>query len=111
MSHLISSGSNHIIVLRNGEFHVVKVMHSNEVGFSTEEIASQLKAILALPAKAPKGPMGTLGILTTENRDKWAEARRQLLLDDPEGKNKTSLHLLDSALFVLALGNFNLNPT
>eukprot|EP01119_Soliformovum_irregulare_P016454 TRINITY_DN4758_c0_g1_i1.p1 TRINITY_DN4758_c0_g1~~TRINITY_DN4758_c0_g1_i1.p1 ORF type:complete len:660 (-),score=192.99 TRINITY_DN4758_c0_g1_i1:59-2038(-) len=94
------AGSNHIIVLRSGEFHVVKVMHSNEVGFSTEEIASQLKAILALPAKTPKG---TLGIMTTENRDKWAETRRQLLLDDPEGKNKTSLHLLDSALFVLAL--------
>lgn len=40
-----------------------------------------------------------LGILTTENRDRWAEARQHLV----DTRNEASLKTIDTALFCVSL--------
>lgn len=46
-----------------------------------------------------------IGILTTENRDVWAVARRHLL----EAGNEKSLKLIDTALFNICLDEEEMN--
>lgn len=85
----------HIVVIRKNQFW--KVMH--EVGgqqLNTTELEQQFRKIYE---KAESSP--AVGILTTENRDLWTDARATLLA--AHASNATALKTIESASFVVCL--------
>jgi carnitine O-palmitoyltransferase 2 len=65
-----------------------------------EEIYACISYILDPVRNPTKEADQPLGVLTAENRDKWAELRSRL---EQIGNNKESLAAIDSALYALAL--------
>lgn len=87
--------NKHILVIRKNQFF--KVMH--EVGgkqLNTSELEQQFKRVYERAEKAP-----AVGILTTENRDIWTDAREVLL--KAHGSNAKALKDIESASFVVCL--------
>ena len=87
--------NKHIIVVRKNQFF--KVMH--EVAgrqLNTSELEQQFRRIYEKAEKAP-----AVGILTTENRDIWTEARSALL--SAHASNATALQAIESSAFVVCL--------
>ena len=85
----------HIIVVRKNQFW--KVMH--EVGgqqLNTAELEQQFRRIYETAEKSP-----AVGVLTTENRDIWTDARATLLA--AHASNDTALKTIESASFVVCL--------
>ncbi|XP_030741922.1 carnitine O-palmitoyltransferase 2, mitochondrial [Echinops telfairi] len=91
--------ARHLLVLRKGHFYVFDVLDRDGNIVAASEIKAHLKAILADRSPAPEYP---LAYLTSENRDVWAELRRQLV---SEG-NGEALRKVDSAVFCLCLDDF-----
>ena len=85
----------HIVVVRKNQFF--KVMHEvNGEQLNTSELEQQFRRIYD---KAEKSP--AVGILTTENRDIWTEARKTLIA--AHASNATALKTIESASFVVCL--------
>ncbi|KAI9833725.1 MAG: Carnitine O-acetyltransferase mitochondrial [Thelocarpon superellum] len=85
----------HLLVLRKNQFF--KVMHeSGGQQLNTSELEQQFRRVYETAEKAP-----AVGLLTSENRDIWADARRSLLEASPA--NKATLELIQSASFVVCL--------
>lgn len=89
------SEHKHIIVIRKNQFF--KVMHEVDGRqLNTTELEAQFRRVYELAQRVP-----SVGILTTENRDVWADARGVLLSADP--KNKKAMEAIESASFVVCL--------
>ncbi len=100
ISHPNSSSEKHIVVLYNGHIFVMDVLTESGKLRTSEEIEKDLVTIIAMgEEKAPVD--ATIGILTTMNRDDWADARDMLLKIHPH--NKDSLDTVETALFALCL--------
>lgn len=87
--------NKHIIVVRKNQFF--KVMY--EVAgrqLNTSELEQQFRRIYEKAEKAP-----AVGILTTENRDIWTEARSALL--SAHASNVTALQAIESSAFLVCL--------
>lgn len=95
------SNSRHCIVIRNGHFFKLDVLYEAPDGglavAPPSHIVSQLHSILELAREPNKQPVG---ILTSEHRDTWYQAR-ECLLQDP--RNKRSLDVIETAQFVFCL--------
>lgn len=87
--------NKHIVVVRKNQFF--KVMHEvNGKQLGTKELEQQFQSIYKVAEKAP-----AVGIMTSENRDTWAEMRDSLIASNPA--NKTALETIESASFVVCL--------
>ncbi|KAG0649339.1 Carnitine O-acetyltransferase [Hyphodiscus hymeniophilus] len=87
--------NKHIIVLRKNQFF--KLMHEVDgKQLNTSELEQQFKRIYQ---KADKG--AAVGMLTTENRDVWTDARETLLKAHPS--NAKALKDVESASFLVCL--------
>jgi len=89
------SENNYFVVIRKNQFW--KVLH--EVGgkqLSTSELEQQFKQIYQKAEKVP-----AVGILTSENRDVWTDARAVLL--NAHSSNKKALETIEAASFVVCL--------
>ncbi|PQE31234.1 carnitine O-acetyltransferase protein [Rutstroemia sp. NJR-2017a WRK4] len=87
--------NKHIVVIRKNQFF--KVMHEiNGQQLNTSELEQQFKTIYQKAEKAP-----AVGMLTTENRDIWTDAREILLKANPS--NAKTLRDIESASFVVCL--------
>jgi carnitine O-acetyltransferase len=87
--------NKHFLVIRKNQFF--KVMH--EVGgkqLNTSELEQQFKRIYEKAEKA-----APVGILTTENRDVWTDARE--ILVKAHSSNAQTLQTIESASFVVCL--------
>ncbi|KAM4064767.1 choline/Carnitine o-acyltransferase domain-containing protein [Hirsutella rhossiliensis] len=87
----------HFIVIRKNQFF--RVPH--EVGgtqLNPSELEMQFNRILEVAQRVP-----AVGILTSENRDVWADARQLLLQAGP--RNKAALEAIESASFIVCLDN------
>jgi carnitine O-acetyltransferase len=85
----------YFVVVRKNQFF--KVMH--EVGgqqLNTSELEQQFKRIYEKAERVP-----AVGILTTENRDVWTDARKKLL--EAHASNATALKTLEAASFLVCL--------
>jgi carnitine O-acetyltransferase len=85
----------HFVVVRKNQFF--KVMH--EVGgqqLNTSELEQQFKRTYEKAERVP-----AVGILTTEYRDIWTDARKKLL--EAHASNATALKTIESASFVMCL--------
>ncbi|XP_060803793.1 carnitine O-palmitoyltransferase 2, mitochondrial [Amyelois transitella] len=88
--------SRHVVVQKNGNFYIFDVYDSDGNILSPSELLGNLSRIVNDPTPKAEHP---LGILTTQNRDEWAEQRRHLV----ETGNGEMLQKIDSAIFNLVL--------
>ncbi|XP_055635447.1 carnitine O-palmitoyltransferase 1, liver isoform isoform X2 [Toxorhynchites rutilus septentrionalis] len=90
--------SNHIVVLHKACYYKVIIYHNGRI-LRPCEIQIQIEEILNSTAKPQVGEE-LLASLTAGDRTKWAKIRESVFA---KGPNKTSLHLIESAAFVLSL--------
>ncbi|XP_032668967.1 carnitine O-palmitoyltransferase 2, mitochondrial isoform X2 [Odontomachus brunneus] len=88
--------AKHLVVMRKGHFYAFDVLNANGSIRSPKEIAACLKTILEDNRPPNKHPVG---ILTTSERNQWAQARSHLL----EIGNQEILKKIDSAIFTMIL--------
>ncbi|EDV28147.1 uncharacterized protein TRIADDRAFT_20587 [Trichoplax adhaerens] len=86
---------NHIIVIYNNQIFAVDVMRNGQK-ISAEQIHQQLKLVVA---STPQ-PVESIGILTSNDRDSWAEAYAHLAQDPI---NKDNLETIKTALFAICI--------
>lgn len=91
--------NKHILVIRKNQFF--KVQHEVDgKQLNTAELEKQFARIYEKAEKAP-----AFGILTTENRDIWTDAREILLNAHPS--NKATLEAIEGSSFVVCLDDAN----
>ncbi|KAK3908474.1 Carnitine O-palmitoyltransferase 2, mitochondrial [Frankliniella fusca] len=88
--------AKHVLVMRNGHFFTFNVIDSNGHIMEPEYISSCIKHILDDQSAENQYPVG---VLTTENRDVWAQARDHL----EKSGNKEVLEQIDSSIFCICL--------
>ncbi|XP_061163747.1 carnitine O-acetyltransferase-like isoform X2 [Saccostrea echinata] len=88
----------HFVVAHNNAFFFLEAYGSNNQALSTDQLYEQLKYIV-YQSKAPEVP---IGLLTTENRNKWAKSY-ELLLKDKE--TKTSLSIIQRSICLICIDN------
>nr|CAG8432987.1 7437_t:CDS:2 [Entrophospora candida]CAG8437283.1 12115_t:CDS:2 [Entrophospora candida] len=96
--------SRHIIVLCRGQFYWFDVLNqNNEVGINEKALIANLKTIKQDALEVPTVEIAkhAIGILSTENRRRWAHLRN--ILENSSENNRKGLKLLDTALFVVCL--------
>ncbi len=99
-SHPSSPFEKHIVVLRNGHIFAMTVVDGQGGAHTTAELERDLHAIVA--ASRQRTDDGeSVGILTTLNRDEWADARASLM--DRHRDNGKWLDLIERSLFALCL--------
>uniref|UniRef100_A0AAV1TL97 Choline/carnitine acyltransferase domain-containing protein n=1 Tax=Peronospora matthiolae TaxID=2874970 RepID=A0AAV1TL97_9STRA len=98
---IAATASKHVVVQRGTKFYSFDVLTDSGDAVSDEEILGNIEAILAEPMATKSDETPGVGLLTTLNRDVWADAR--LKLETTDGANKKSLEVIDSALFMVCL--------
>lgn len=100
-----NSQARHVLVMRNGNFFVFDVIDVNGHVMEPTYITSCLKNVLSYECTPNDFP---LGVLTTENRDTWADARHHL----ENCGNKEVLTLIDSSILCICLDDYSVgeNP-
>ncbi|XP_026206565.1 LOW QUALITY PROTEIN: choline O-acetyltransferase-like [Anabas testudineus] len=93
-----SSVPEHIIVACKNQFFVLDVV-ANSKQLNETEILSQLEKIMKM-AENPEERLPPFGILTSDGRTEWAQAREALIKDQT---NRESLALIESCLCVVCL--------
>ncbi|KAJ2437950.1 Carnitine O-acetyltransferase mitochondrial, partial [Coemansia sp. RSA 2424] len=91
------AANEHIAVARNGQFFVLPLVHGGQL-LSAAEIEAQLDRIVA---QADSGAAVPVGVLTSDNRDVWADNYGALRDAAPE--NAAALERLQSAAFLVCL--------
>ncbi|CAO3688641.1 unnamed protein product [Rhizopus stolonifer] len=89
--------NTHIIVIRKNNFYFVDTVHSGKQ-LSTKEFEQQFQRVINEAGDIKGIP---IGVLTSENRDKWCDYRDELLAANPA--NKQILEKIESASFVVCL--------
>ncbi|EPQ51919.1 acyltransferase ChoActase/COT/CPT [Gloeophyllum trabeum ATCC 11539] len=95
--------SQHIVVLRRGQFYWFNVLDDENRPLLTErEILRNLQAIVSDADKTPVTEVArtAIGVLSTENRKTWSSLRTTLM---KERDNAQCLQIIDRALFVVCL--------
>lgn len=90
--------NNHIVVVRNGNLYEFEVVDENGEFLSEKDLERQFQRIQDLAKTANNSPVG---VLTTENRDTWAQARQVIL--DASSDNQKALERVESAIVIVAL--------
>eukprot|EP00051_Salpingoeca_urceolata_P027488 m.481687 g.481687 ORF g.481687 m.481687 type:complete len:677 (-) comp22284_c0_seq1:23-2053(-) len=88
--------SRHVVVQWGSDFFTFDIINEDGTAVEPEVIVANLESIVALPP-SDNPP---IGVLTTAERDAWANAREHLLTSDV---NKSSIDAIDSALFAVCL--------
>ncbi|XP_036321459.1 carnitine O-acetyltransferase isoform X2 [Rhagoletis pomonella] len=88
--------SLHVVVLYKNHFYKVQIYNNNGVALHPDILVKQFKTIME--AEAKKGV--EIGVLSTDNRDNWAQAYEELLKIDG---NKELVKTIQSALFTVSL--------
>ncbi|KAI3364796.1 hypothetical protein L3Q82_000990 [Scortum barcoo] len=93
-----SSAPEHIIVARKNQFFMLDVV-ANGKQLNEAEILSQLEKIMKM-AETAEERLPPFGILTSDGRTEWAQARDALIKDQT---NRDSLGLIESCMCVVCL--------
>jgi len=95
---------NHIVVIHRGNFYTFPVLNNDGSVVQPEELYACIRHILD---SNPKEAELSLGALTSENRDVWADVRNKLI----ELGNEKALNAIDSAMYCIALDDTELVET
>ncbi|MBE7181871.1 MAG: choline/carnitine O-acyltransferase, partial [Terriglobus roseus] len=90
-----SKDNQHIVVIRKNSFYKLPYV-VNGRQLNTTELEHQYRRIYETAERSP-----AVGILTSENRDRWTDMRERLLQSSPA--NKAVLETIQSASFVVCL--------
>lgn len=96
--------SKHIVVIANSHFYSFDVLDPNHSILPPSHIESNLSFILNDAFHS--NPSFPIGILTTEDRPIWSDARSAILDLDKElnsKRNSSIIQTIDSALFIVCL--------
>ncbi|KZV79022.1 acyltransferase ChoActase/COT/CPT [Exidia glandulosa HHB12029] len=99
----VSPQSQHIVVIRRGQFYWFDVLDEQSRLLMTErEILRNLQAIVTDADQTPaeQAAQHAVGVLTTENRKTWSHLRRTL---HKNRNNDACLKVVDQALFIVCL--------
>lgn len=100
--------ARHLVVMCHSQFYWFDVFDDNSDIIMTErDIAQNFQAIIDDAQTTPiqEAAKSAMGVLTTENRRIWANARDVLTRDGSGSNNSECLRIVDSALFILCLDN------
>ncbi|KAF1775201.1 Acyltransferase ChoActase/COT/CPT [Phytophthora cactorum] len=97
----VTPDSRHVVVQRGTKFYAFDVLTADGGAVPDEQILANVEAILAEPLTKSTPDEPGMGLMTTMNRDAWANAREKL--EASGGVNKANLEQIDSALFVVCL--------
>ncbi|KAK4522056.1 uncharacterized protein ATC70_004595 [Mucor velutinosus] len=89
--------NNHVVVLRKNKFYVVDTFHNGKQ-LSTNELQHQFQRIIDQAGSSKGLP---IGVLTSDNRDRWTEYRERLVAANPD--NARYLEKVESSDFVICL--------
>ncbi|RCH98843.1 Carnitine O-acetyltransferase mitochondrial [Rhizopus azygosporus] len=89
--------NNHVVVLRKNRFYVVDTIYNGKQ-LSTAELQHQFQKIIDQAGQSKGIP---IGVLTSDNRDKWTDYRENLIAANPE--NRKVLEKIESSDFVICL--------
>ncbi|KAE8249022.1 hypothetical protein A4X13_0g5372 [Tilletia indica] len=104
-----SDESSHIVVLRRGQMYWFEVLDENHRPLFTERaLLANLQAIVNDADKLPRSEvaLNALGVLTTEKRKAWSDCRERLEGGDSGENNRRCLKVVDSALFVVCMDDW-----
>ncbi|KAG1666869.1 Carnitine O-palmitoyltransferase 2, mitochondrial [Nymphon striatum] len=92
----VNPNAKHMLVIRNGNYYIFDVLDEDDNIHSPQHILACLKHV-----KDDKRPpsKNSIGIMTAENRDKWALTRKHMI----QIGNETQFDLIDTALFAMVL--------
>lgn len=96
-----SQTNNHIVVIRKNRFFVVPLADASGRDLSAAELEAQFNTIIVKAGSESAAP--PIGVLTSDNRDVWAEAREALIAASPSGKNAELLKKIEGAMIIVAL--------
>ncbi len=85
--------NKHILVIRKNNFFKVPHEHNGQT-LNAAELEAQFNKVYEMAEKQPG-----VGIMTTENRDNWADMRERLI----KSNNKPVLEQIEAASFVVCL--------
>ena len=103
----VDPDSNHIIILKNNQIFYFQILWPDgSVAVNEDDIRMILTAIAkdSIAIDAVESSKHAVGVLTTLPRKTWATARAELL--ESSDRNKKSMQIIDSALFVLVLDDY-----
>ncbi|KAI8331965.1 acyltransferase ChoActase/COT/CPT [Choanephora cucurbitarum] len=95
--------NTHIIAIRKNKFYVIDTVHQG-VQLSTKELQAQFEQVIDQAGDIKGIPVG---VLTSENRDKWTDYRDLLLAANP--LNKQIMDKIETASFVVCLDDLTPN--
>jgi len=93
--------NNHIIVIRKNRFYVVPLADAAGRELSAAELEAQFNTIITDAGQNKSS--APVGVLTSDNRDIWADSREALITASPSGKNAELLKTIEGAMIVVAL--------
>ena len=105
----VDPSSNHIIVMKRNQIYYFQALWPDgSVAVDENDIQRILLAIDKDSIESNMDPIqssqNAVGVLTTLTRKTWAAAREELL--ESSERNRKSMQIIDSALFVLVLDDF-----
>ncbi|KAI8075381.1 acyltransferase ChoActase/COT/CPT [Gilbertella persicaria] len=95
--------NTHIVAIRKNKFYVIDTVHQG-VQLSTKELQAQFERVIDQAGDIKGIPVG---VLTSENRDKWTDHRDLLLAANPI--NKQVMSKIETASFVVCLDDLTPN--
>lgn len=90
--------SQHIAVVVNGVFFKVPVYDQDGTVLGENQLQDQIRE--CIETASTQRDCVKIGVLTTDNRDNWAKAYREILKSD---ENQRNISKIQQALFVLAI--------
>ena len=105
-----ASTSTHVVIQsKGGAFHKVEILTADgSQALSISVIEASLNQILASESDLVFNRCRPgVGVLTSMERPKWWEARKELIASDMTGTNEQTLQTIDSALLMVALDDLD----
>ncbi len=96
----VSSSRKHIVVMYHQRIYKLNIINGNGIVRSASAIEFDLNCIISVSEKGQN-----LGLLTTMQRDAWAESRADLL--QLSADNKKAMTVIEEAAFALCLDENN----
>lgn len=90
--------NNHVVFARKNKFFSVPLSSSSGKPLSLAQLEHQISRVIAQAGTDLAPPVG---VLTSDNRDHWTDAREALLQASP--KNKQSLEKIEGSMIVVCL--------
>ncbi|KAH8825173.1 acyltransferase ChoActase/COT/CPT [Flagelloscypha sp. PMI_526] len=92
---------NHVVFIRKNRFYAVPLTNSTGQELSAAELEVQIERIIKSAGDINTTP--PIGVLSSDNRDEWTDARASLIAASPSGLNQKSLEVIESAMIVVPL--------